>query len=115
MAMAKSGRQIEREIAARDTRHLRSVGQDPRSLASYARQAITTKYAGPTDSSGARVIAKCEAKKIIVPWDHALGAPENHAAAALELMGRLGWAASNDLVMGGTADGFVFVQVPRGR
>ena len=82
-------------------------------MAQFNRQAITTKYSGPTNSSGARVIAKCEARKIIVPWDHALDAGENHAAAALELMGKLGWSSSNDLVMGGTGDGYVFVQVPK--
>jgi hypothetical protein len=77
------------------------------------RQAITTSYRGPTDSNGSRVIARCEAKRISVPWDHALSPSQNHATAALQLMDQLGWAERNDLVMGGTGDGYVFVQVPK--
>lgn len=36
-----------------------------------------------------------------------------YAAAALQLMDQLGWSERNNLAMGGTRDGFVFVQVPR--
>lgn len=79
-------------------------------LAAGSRQAITTSY---RFSNGARVIARCEAKKISVPWDDALDRAANHAAAALQLMDELGWSESNDLVMGGTRDGYVFVQVPK--
>jgi hypothetical protein len=86
-----------------------------RALSASARQAITTVYRGPTDSHGSRVIAKCEAKRITVPWDHALDSADNHAAAALHLMDVLGWSERNDLAMGGTSAGYVFVQVPRKR
>jgi len=82
-------------------------------LASGSRQAITTSYRGPTDTHGSRVIARCEAKRITVPWDHALDAAKNHASAALLLHQQLGWSERNDLVMGGTRDGFVFVQIPK--
>ena len=92
-----------------------NLAEHAKSLASMARQAITTTYRGPTDFRGSRVIARCEAKRISVPWDHALGAPENHAAAALRRMDDRGWSAHNDLTMGGTRDGYVFVQVPRSR
>lgn len=84
-----------------------------KALAASARQAITTSYRGPTDSNGSRVIARCEAKRISVPWDHALDAGANHAAAAQQLMDQLGWSERNELVMGGTRDGYVFVQVPK--
>jgi hypothetical protein len=87
-----------------------------KALAAGSRQAITTSYRGPTDTSRSRVIARCEAKRISVPWDHALDPGANHAAAALQLMDQLGWSENNDLVMGGTRDGYVFVQVqvPKG-
>ena len=48
-----------------------------------------------------------------MPWDHALDIGENHAAAALELMRVLGWDERNELAMGGTRDGYVFVQIPK--
>lgn len=50
-----------------------------------------------------------------MPWDHALDASANHAAAALQLMRELGWSERNDLVMGGTGNGYVFVQVPKSK
>ena len=76
------------------------------------RQAITTSYRGPTDSRGSRVIARCDAMRITVPWDHALDPQANHAAAALQLATRLGWHARNHLVGGAIADGYVFVLTP---
>lgn len=94
-----------------------AIGAPPysvsKSLAADARQAIVTTFRGPTDHHGSRVLARCEAKKISVPWDHALDAGANHAAAALQLMDQLGWSEKNDLVMGGTREGYVFVQVPK--
>lgn len=95
---------------------LRTPAGRAKALAASSRQAITTSYRGPTDSNGSRVIARCEAKRISVPWDHALDIGANHAAAAQQLMDQLGWSERNDLAMGGTRDGFVFVQIPkRGR
>lgn len=82
-----------------------------KALAATYRQAITTS--SHDAGSNPRVIARCAHKRISVPWDDALGAPENHAAAALQLMDQLGWSERNDLVMGGTRDGYVFVQAPK--
>lgn len=87
--------------------------QTPKQLASHVRQAITTTFRGPTDASGSRIIARCEAKQITVPYDHALDGAENHAAAAIRLMDVLGWSSRDRLVMGGTKDGYAFVQVPK--
>lgn len=84
-----------------------------KAMARSARQAITTSFRSPTNSQGSRVIARCEAKRISVGWDHTLDASANHAAAALQLLDLLGWSERNDLVMGGTRDGFVFVQIPK--
>lgn len=109
----KTAVQLDQEIAEAAPAAL--LGDRIRSVTNYVRQAIVTRYAGPTDSSGSRVIASCEAKRIMVPWDHALDAQQNHAAAALQLMDRLGWSAYSSLVMGGTKDGYVFVQVDKRR
>jgi hypothetical protein len=87
--------------------------QTPDSLAADCRQAITTTFSGPTNFRDSRVIATCEAKRISVPWSHTLDSQKNHAAAALELMRVLGWDERNKLAMGGTKNGYVFVQVPR--
>jgi hypothetical protein len=54
-------------------------------------QAIQTKFHGPTNFKGSRISAKCEAKRIIVSYEHALNGTENHEAAALELIRALGW------------------------
>lgn len=54
----------------------------PKIVSSYPRQAITTKYLGPTNNRGARVKATAEAGSIVVSWDHALDSFENHARAA---------------------------------
>lgn len=45
---------------------------------------VRTTYKGPTDHRGSRVVAANVNSKtrVIVPWDHALGALENHEAAA---------------------------------
>lgn len=75
----------------------------------YGRQAITTRYLGPTDHRGARVVARCEAGRITVPWDHALDIFANHRAAALALARKLGWDGEHYVgmwVSGGTADGY---------
>ena len=74
-----------------------------------AYQAITTKYLGPTDHRGTRVKATCAAGSLTVPWDYALNAPDNHAAAVMALADKLGWEGPWHL--GGTKTGYVGVQV----
>lgn len=55
-------------------------------------QAITTKYVGPTDFRGSRVIAKTASGiKITLEWDDALNADENHFNAARALAEKMGW------------------------
>ncbi len=54
-------------------------------------QAIITKYFGPTNFRGSRVVAKCEAGSIAVPYDDALNSEDNHKAAARALADKLGW------------------------
>ena len=72
------------------------------------RQAIVTKFHGPTDCQGARVRATTGAGSITVSWDYALGIEANHRAAALALASRYGWPL--DMVGGGLPrSGYVFV------
>ena len=78
------------------------------------RQAITTKFAGPTDTQGSRVIARCQAKRLIVPWGDELSVEKNHELAAELLAESLGWLDGWHLVGGALPDGtgycFVLVQ-----
>ena len=52
------------------------------------RAAIRTRYAGPTNSRGSRIIASAKwfsdqrPRRITYHWDYALDVAENHAAAA---------------------------------
>jgi hypothetical protein len=55
------------------------------------RQAIITKYLGPTNYHCSRVKAKCQAGSVIVSWDSNLDINENYTAAATLLAQRLGW------------------------
>lgn len=77
-------------------------------------QAIVTKYLGPTNFRGSRVVAKCQAKRISVSWDDALDVDGNHAAAANQLVSELGWTNYGKLVGGGLPGGegncYVFVK-----
>jgi hypothetical protein len=72
-------------------------------------QAIETRYVGPTNTRGSRVIATNAAKSVrhIHHWDYALSVTANHYAAAEALRAKLDWPA---IVAGGsTARGFAFV------
>jgi hypothetical protein len=75
------------------------------------RQAITTKFHGPTDSRGARVSARAAAGRKTVSWDYASNSQQNHATAAQALAEKLNW--SGVWVSGGLPDesGDVFVLV----
>ena len=45
-------------------------------------QAIRTKFAGPTNTRGSRIIATSHYGRTVFAYDYALSAGENHAAAA---------------------------------
>lgn len=67
------------------------------------RQAIVTKYLGPTNARGSRVKATCQAGSVTLSWDDALDSEANHHAAAQALARKLGW--SGRLIGGGLPDG----------
>ncbi len=67
------------------------------------RQAIVTKYLGPTNFRGARVKASAQAGSVTISWDHGLGVDENHAAAAKAFAEKMDWYGR--YVAGGMPDG----------
>jgi hypothetical protein len=60
----------------------------------YARQAIQTKYIGPSNFRGSRVKASAEAGSITLHWDHALNSEENHTRAAKTFADKYGWSGN---------------------
>lgn len=74
------------------------------------RQAIETKFLGPTNFRGSRIKATAQAGSVTVSYDHALNSDQNHEAAAIALCAKFGWAGR--IYGGGKADGkgnvFVF-------
>ena len=56
-------------------------------------QCIETKYLIPTNTRGPRIVAKCHARRIVVPYDHAETPTHDgpHHAAAMKLARELGW------------------------
>jgi hypothetical protein len=78
------------------------------------RQAIVTKYIGPTNSKGARVKATAEAGSITLSWDHALNAGDNHRTAAEALAKKFHWPYER-LIGGGMPNnsGYCFVMFDR--
>lgn len=74
-------------------------------------QAIQTKYAGPTNHRGSRIICRAQAGRKTYGWNHALGITENHTAAAKAYAEHFGWAGK--WVGGALADGcgYAFVRI----
>ena len=61
-------------------------------------QAIRTRYYGPSDVRGSRIQAKCEARTIYLPYDHALNLDGNHKAACEALMTVMEWTPERSSV-----------------
>jgi hypothetical protein len=55
------------------------------------RQAILTKFHGPTEIRGARLTARSEAGSVYVAYDYGLSDTDNHIHAAKALCAKLGW------------------------
>ncbi len=74
-------------------------------------QAIVTKFVGATNHQGSRIIAKCQAKRMVVPWDHSLDVQANHEAAARALAQKLGWLSYGQWIGGAMPDdsGYCYV------
>lgn len=78
------------------------------------RQAIVTKFYGPTNAREARVKATADAGSIWWNWDHSADAETNHLLAALALARKLGWYG-HWLGGGLPGGGYVFVTPCDGR
>lgn len=73
------------------------------------RQAITTKFLGPTNNRGARVKATAaRGLSLTVDWKYNMGVEGNHTEAAMALAVKLNWRGK--WTGGGLDnDGYVFV------
>jgi hypothetical protein len=71
-------------------------------------QAITTRFLPPTNHRGARIVARCQARRIVVPYEYGGDA---HAKAAEKLANLLGWKGTwvGGGLPEGTGDCFVLV------
>jgi hypothetical protein len=73
------------------------------------RQAIVTKYLGPTNFRGSRIKAtSASGLSVTVSYRSELSADQNHLDAALTLCRKLNWLQGS-LHMGGLETGYVFV------
>lgn len=54
-------------------------------------QAIRTRFYGPGNVKGARIIARCEAGSISIGYDYSIDVEGNHRAACEALRKRLKW------------------------
>ncbi len=70
-------------------------------------QAITTKYHGPTNSRGSRIVAKCAAGTLAFEWVDSANFEQNHRLAAEALARKLGRveAMYGALISGCAVDG----------
>ena len=67
------------------------------------RQAIVTKYLGPTNTRGSRVKATASAGSVTIEWDDAINTEANHNRAAMLLAYKYKWAG--DYIGGGLPNG----------
>lgn len=71
-------------------------------------KAITTKYRGPTNTRGSRIIASDEdGNRVSIPYPHELSGILVHAKAALALCEKMKW--TGPLIGGSLKDGYAFV------
>lgn len=74
-------------------------------------KAISTKYRGPTDTRGGRIIASdSDNNRVTIPYPHELNSDDAHRKAAEALREKMGW--TGELIEGGTKGGSVFVFLP---
>lgn len=72
------------------------------------KQAIETKFLGPTNHRGARVkAASGSGKSFVMEWNYAVSAEKNHEMAAKILCDQLRW--SGDMIMGSLKNSYAHV------
>lgn len=80
-------------------------------------QAILTKYLGPTNTRGSRVIAYCDGGRISVAYQYNMSPEGNHRYAILKLGIKLGWIQEADAQLNTdypSAPGWHFGSTPTG-
>ncbi len=71
-------------------------------------KAIRTRYKGPTNTRGSRIIASDEdGNRITIGYDDALDSEDAHRKGADALCARMHW--EGEMVSGSLKDGYVFV------
>lgn len=74
-------------------------------------KAIETRYLGPTNTRGSRIIATDgDGNRITIPYPHQLSGEACHRAAAEALCAKMRWTGR--LIGGATLRGYVFVFEP---
>lgn len=80
-------------------------------------RAIRTRFAGPTNHRGSRIIGDAgdAASRVTLEWDHALNSDANHAACALAVVTKMGWDTDQHTAItgGGYGDSTYWVFLPR--
>jgi hypothetical protein len=69
------------------------------------RQAIVTKFLGPTDSRGSRIKCTAYAGSKTYAWDYEFDEPTNHYVAAMTFAASLGWVKGKETLRGGSLPG----------
>ena len=73
-----------------------------------AMKAIMTKYKGPTDTRGSRIIASdCDGNRISIGYPYELSGEAVHRKAAEALRDKMGW--TGELNGGAVKSGYCFV------
>jgi hypothetical protein len=75
----------------------------------YARQAITTRFHGPTNTRGSRYSATADAGRVYSHADDALDSLGNHLKAAAQLCAKFDWQGK--LAAGALVNGAGYVWV----
>lgn len=88
-------------------------------MSNYMRQAIVTKYHGPTNTRGSRISATTESGiRHYYPYQYELNSEGNHADAAQKMAEHMGWDGTwrGGAIPGGYAfvlnDGALFTIAP---
>lgn len=69
---------------------------------------ITTRYLGPTDHRGTRIVATGRGARVVVSWEYGMFPYDNHQRAARALLARLGMDPRAPLLTSPTRTGYVF-------
>lgn len=71
---------------------------------------IETRYAGPSNRLGARIIATAGSHRLMIPHPYELNQEAAHRSAAVALAGELGWPTPNVAIA--TKAGYAFAFMP---